>query len=131
MPISNVGVTPTSSSSGQTSNCLYIADATLPDNTVLKTGQAFVKSWTVKNTGQRIWGPKYRVVYESGDGPMSETSRQVVPLARAGEKVTVSIPILVPAPRPQPYSASWRLHDDNDMPFGDVLWIKIYASAAS
>lgn len=121
----------TPNNQGLISNCQFIADATLPDNIVLVTKQSYVKSWSVKNTGQRLWGPNYRVVYKSGDGPMSETSRQVVPLAKVGEQVLVSIPILVPPPRPEPYVSSWRLHDDQDVPFGDVLWIKIYSRAAS
>jgi hypothetical protein len=121
---------PASGSQGQTNGCQFLADATLPDDTVLKTGQSFVKSWSVKNTGQKIWGPNYRVVYMNGDGPMSETSRQVVPLAKAGDQVLISIPILVPAPRPEPYISSWRMQDDQGVPFGDFLWIKFYARAS-
>ena len=119
------------SSSAQISNCQFLTDATIPDNSVLTTRQAFIKSWSVKNTGQRLWGPAYRVVYLSGDGPLSETSRQVVPLAKVGEQVIISVPMLAPAPRPEPYVASWRLHDDQDVPFGDVLWIKIFVRAVS
>lgn len=50
------------------SNCLpiepydasgFIRDVTIPDNTIVKAGQRFIKTWEVQNTGQIQWSNRF------------------------------------------------------------------------
>src|SRR5512134_681096 len=36
-------------------NSVYIADVTIPDNTVLSPGEDFEKIWRIQNTGSCVW----------------------------------------------------------------------------
>ncbi len=38
-----------------------IADITVPDGSVFKPGEMFVKSWRIKNSGNAIWNKQYRL----------------------------------------------------------------------
>ena len=35
----------------------YLADVTIPDNTVIPPGTSFVKTWKLRNDGNCAWGP--------------------------------------------------------------------------
>ncbi|HQF80606.1 MAG TPA: NBR1-Ig-like domain-containing protein [Flexilinea sp.] len=38
-----------------------VDDITIPDGTMLKPGQMFIKSWRIKNVGNKIWNNNYRL----------------------------------------------------------------------
>src|SRR5262245_15996693 len=40
---------------------------TPPDSVLLKTGEFFWKTWTLKNTGTCTWDSTYSLIYKSGD----------------------------------------------------------------
>src|SRR5512133_582347 len=42
-------------------NSVFVADVTIPDNTVVTPGQAFTKTWSLKNTGTCNWSTAYKV----------------------------------------------------------------------
>ena len=35
----------------------FLADVTIPDNTVIPPGTSFVKTWKLRNDGNCAWGP--------------------------------------------------------------------------
>jgi len=37
----------------------FIRDVTIPDNTIVKAGQRFIKTWEVQNTGQIQWSNRF------------------------------------------------------------------------
>mgnify|MGYP001155752331 CR=1 FL=1 len=45
----------------------FAGDVTIPDNTVLEEGQAFSKTWRVRNSGDQPWPVGVRLVYVTGD----------------------------------------------------------------
>ncbi len=52
-----------------TSNCdngSFIADVTIPDDTVIDAGDTFTKTWRLKNIGGCSWTPSYALVFVSG-----------------------------------------------------------------
>lgn len=113
------------------SDSQFVRDLTVEDGTVFQAGEAFTKRWLVRNTGQRKWGPGYRLVFVGGDSPMTGTVSHLVPETQPGEEAVISVPMVAPTtPRPEPYVSTWRLHDDRNTPFGTRLWAKILVTAA-
>lgn len=110
------------------SDLKYIEDTTIPDGTPLEEGTTFVKQWLVRNSGQRKWNSAYRLVFVSGDTQLTGVFSHTVPEADPGEEVILSINMTAPPARDEPYISSWRLHDDRNIPFGENLWIKMFAT---
>lgn len=113
----------------RSSDCKFIEDHTIPDNTAIEAGTSFMKQWVVKNSGQRKWNTAYRLVFVSGDTGLTGTFSHPVPEANPTEEVVISVPMVAPSPRSMAYTSSWRIHDDRNTPFGDQLWVKIISTA--
>lgn len=111
------------------SDCKFVEDHTIPDNSQIEAGTSFVKQWVVRNTGQRKWNNAYRLVFVAGDTGLTGTFSYPVAEANAGEEVVISVPMVAPAPRATAYSSSWRVYDDRNTPFGDPLWVKFFSTA--
>src|SRR6185369_17067902 len=45
----------------------FVADVTVPDGTVFKAGETFVKTWKLKNAGTAPWGTDFVLVRVKGD----------------------------------------------------------------
>jgi hypothetical protein len=111
------------------SDSKFITDHSIPDGTPIETGKPFVKQWVVRNTGETTWKAGYSLVFVSGDTGMSGSFSHAVPAAKPGQEVVISVNMIAPTPRLEAYTSSWRLHDDKNVPFGDNLWVKIFATA--
>ena len=44
----------------------FIKDVTVPDGTVYQSGEAFVKTWRLQNTGDTTWTTDYKVIFVDG-----------------------------------------------------------------
>jgi hypothetical protein len=102
--------TPTVSGSGQvtatdtgaaagkcTDSAQMTKDVTIPDNTAVRSGQAFTKTWRLRNTGTCTWTQDYSVVFAKGE-KMSGAESVALPSAVApGESVDVSVEMQAPA----------------------------------
>jgi hypothetical protein len=117
---------PTAGSGARAADMDFVADQTIPDNTRLVAGTGFDKQWRVRNSGSRHWGDSFRLVYVEGDLQMARGNvSYMVPPARPGEEVTLSVPMTAPAARsgqPTTYRTLWRMQDDRGLNFGDPLW---------
>ncbi len=65
-------VTPTSTLtaapvSGGTDIAEFVTDVTIPDGTSFRPGEAFTKTWRLKNVGTSTWTPAYSLVFVSGN----------------------------------------------------------------
>ena len=107
----------------------FLRDQTIPDGTAFVSGADFHKQWAVRNAGERHWGSGFRLVFVQGDAQMARgVTAHVVPEARPGDEVILSIPMTAPPARDgrqTPYSSLWRLQDDRGAFFGDPVWAKI------
>ena len=101
----------------------FVADVTVPDDTLIKTGETFTKTWRLRNTGMRNWNKDYSLAFVEGI-PMRETLSQPVPELRPGEEADVSVTLTTPI-QIGPHLSVWRLRDDQGVFFGDHLWAKI------
>lgn len=124
----------TAGTSVQRSDMVFVADETVPDDSRLPEGTAFVKQWRVRNTGVRHWGAGFRLVYVEGNLAMAQgVVAHVVPPAGRNEEVVLSVPMLVPpvqASQPTSYSSLWRLQDDRGNFFGQSVWVRIVSTPA-
>lgn len=93
----------------------FVADVTIPDNTVLAPGTAFVKTWRVRNAGTCAWD-NYQLVFADGNqlsGPAATAIGAVAP----GATTDFSINLVAPA-APGSYTGRWRLRATNGVIFG-------------
>jgi hypothetical protein len=116
------GATPGST---QAAGCTYQAafvKETIPDNSKFYTGEIFIKSWTVKNTGTCIWegirlpwveGASGSLWFPPGVPRVDNPHGDVAP----GETFTLGWPIVVP-PTPGTYRADFLLAVADDTQFG-------------
>lgn len=120
---------PATGTGARTTGMTYLRDHTIPDGTLIVAGTDFHKQWAVRNTGARHWGNGFRLVFIQGDSQMSRgVTAHIVPEARPGDEVILSIPMTAPPARDgrsTPYSSLWRLQDDRGAFFGDPVWAKI------
>jgi hypothetical protein len=110
-----------------TSNGRFVADVTIPDDTEILPGKAFTKTWRLQNTGTRTWGNGFQLVFVRGN-PMTASLSHSVPAAMAGQEVDISVPMTAPA-TPGDVFGDWRLRDDRDGFFGDLIHVKITVPA--
>jgi hypothetical protein len=108
---------PVAEPSDCTTAAAYISDVTIPDGTVMSSGEPFVKTWRIKNEGTCTWDTSYNLVFESGD-PMSSPPTvaldQTVP---PGDEVDISISLVAPEAAGT-YQSDWLLQAPTGSLFG-------------
>ncbi len=92
----------------------FISDVTIPDKTILKTGEPFIKTWRLKNIGTCAWDSSYSLIFDVGDqmgGPMSmPLTVNVAP----GQEVDLSVNLQAPAETGS-YRSYWRLRNPDGL----------------
>ena len=86
-------------------------------------GQAFVKSWRVKNTGTCTWKTSYRLSYGFGEkmsGLPTALTAEVLP----GTETEISVNLTAPL-KPGNYFANWKLTNTAGIFFGQGLTVMI------
>ncbi|MBN1954331.1 MAG: hypothetical protein JW900_04685 [Anaerolineae bacterium] len=113
--------------------CIYeadfVTDVTVPDNTQFEGGDAFVKTWRLRNSGQCSWETGTRLVFLSGDqldGPDTVLVGPVEP----GATVDVSVNLAAPD-APGNYRGDWRLETPDGLQFGPNIYVRIVVAAAT
>lgn len=100
---------------GCTSLASFVADVTIPDNSVIEAGAPFTKTWRVKNTGACHWDSGYSLVFVSGEQMGTPDS---IPLEVVESDTTVDITLEMTAPSSVGnYSNSFELQD----PSGEII----------
>lgn len=106
----------------------FVADVTVPDDTIFAPNKAFTKTWKLKNVGSCSWTSSYQLVFDSGDqmgGPASQplTGSPVDP----GGTLDVSVDLTAPA-APGTYKGNWKLRAPGGEVFGlanGPFWVQI------
>lgn len=115
-----IGPTPTPTGEGP-GGCIlkstFIADVTIPDNTMLAAGTAFAKTWRVRNDGTCTW-ENYQLVFADGN-QFSGPGAANVGLTPPGSTTDISINLTAPA-APGNYTGRWRLRATNGVIFGGL-----------
>ncbi|MCB8982365.1 MAG: C39 family peptidase [Ardenticatenaceae bacterium] len=106
-----------------TCNSQFIADVTIPDDTVITPGEAFTKTWRLKNTGTRAWDDGFSIRYLGGVKMAAQDSYPLPPAA-PGVEVDVSIDMTAPT-APGTHYEDWRLFDDKGEIFGEIVYVRV------
>ncbi len=107
-------------------DAVLVGDVTLPPGVSVVAGEAALKTWRVRNTGDTTWGTGYTLAPESANNGAVIS----LPVARPGATAEVSIPFTAPRATGF-YHAIWRLHDAVGQPFGPELVVELRVVAGS
>lgn len=91
----------------------FVADVTVPEGTTFAPGEAFTKTWRVRNSGTCDWAG-YQATFADGE-PMG-TMAQAIPDTSAGGEVEVSVEMTAPGGAGG-YIGRWQI----ESPDGTVL----------
>lgn len=101
-----------------------------PDNSVFTPGQAFVKTWKIKNTGSLTWTTAYQLIlftFPLGDALSSPAQINFPQETAPGKTVSLSLPLVAPE-TPGTYSVYWVIRNESGEMVtvdGGNLWVKI------
>jgi len=114
-------------SAGCNLNAAFVADVTIPDNTSIAPGSAFVKTWRVKNSGTCDWGDGFQLVFASGEQMGGPASVPLSPVA-VGATTDVAVNLVAPS-EPGTHNGAWRISAKDGTIFGSNLTVVIVVPA--
>lgn len=107
----------------------FVRDVTVRDNTRIQPGEAFTKTWRLRNAGTCTWTTAYALVFDSGDqlsGPDVAVFPAAVP---PGRTVDLSASMIAPLQKGL-YKGLWKLRSADGQTFGigprsQAFWVLI------
>jgi uncharacterized protein YkwD len=115
-----------------TDSAVLLRDVTIPDNTQMKSGEKFTKTWEFQNNGTCPW-VNYTLKFAKGDQMNAPQSAPISDTA-AKEKVQVSVELTAPA-SDGTYTGYFTLNDANgkELPIGieKTFWVKIVVGSGA
>jgi len=115
-----------------TDSALYISDVTIPDNTRLKPGESFTKTWRLRNTGTCIWNIRYALIFvgsEQMSAPITTPLTETAP----GDTLDISVNLVAPS-KDGAYTGLYELRNPKGraLAIGSVtsIWVKILVGNA-
>jgi len=127
---------PTPVPGGQTGFCdaaQYVADVTVPDDTVMVPSFAFTKTWRLKNVGTCTWNTGYKVDFDSGNPMSAVFPVNLTNTVSPGQTIDISVNMVAPATAGS-YQGNWKLKNASGAAFGigssanQPFWVKIVVS---
>jgi hypothetical protein len=105
-----------------------------PDDTLLKVGEYFWKTWTLENTGTCTWDSTYKLVYKSGDLMGGLTSYPLTGSIAPGATTEISIYLKTPDIEGT-FTGYWLIQTPWNATFGvgptsDPFYVKVVVSDA-
>lgn len=90
----------------------FMDDVTIPDGTVVGTGQTFTKTWRFKNIGVCTWDSRYTLIFDVGDqiNPVDGQTSLPLPTVAPGAEVELSVEFQAPT-KSGTYRSYWRLRN--------------------
>lgn len=117
----------TESSSTPAAACVmdafFLEDVTIPDDTVMKPGETFTKTWRMKNTGSCDWPDGVILVFLEGQR-MTASGEFPVPATKARDEVDISVKLTAPTEAGMHFGL-WQLETADGIPFGMQLYLRI------
>lgn len=102
----------------------YVADVTIPDDTVMSPGQDFLKTWRVRNTGACPWGAGYVLAYAGYANQMSGQFVALTEVVQPGQEVEVSVQFTAPSVAGE-YLSAWTMRNPQGVTFPEIIFVKI------
>ncbi len=95
----------------------FVADVTVRDGTAFAPGQAFTKTWRLKNSGSCAWTRDYALVFYGGEQMGAPTLVNLPWPVAPGAMVDVTVNAVAPA-APGQYRSDWILRNSSGHLFG-------------
>jgi next-to-BRCA1 protein 1 len=127
-----VSVLPTSQATASLgdacNNNVFEGDVTIPDGTVVKPGEDFVKIWALRNTGNCTWDEGYALVYIGGStpnlDPVNLEFKVGADFIAPGETADLDVRLTAPCV-PGKYEGHWRMRSDSGFYFGTTVSVYV------
>lgn len=107
----------------------FVSDVNIPDNTSMKPGQTFTKTWRVRNNGTCAWEAGFKFVFVGGNslgGATLTLNKAVSP----GSETELSIAMTAPNTSGS-YQSNWRMANASGTNFGDEVFVLIVVSGTA
>jgi uncharacterized protein YkwD len=125
--------TPASTQGSVSASCTdlaaFVADVTIPDDTLIDQGARFEKTWRIYNAGTCPWTSQYALVFADGNAMGAPASN---PLPETGPGATIDLSLNLTAPQQGgPAYSDWLLQNDQGDRFGlglpasGAMWVRI------
>lgn len=101
----------------------YVADVTIPDDTVIQPDAEFVKTWRLRNSGTCTWEEGTELVFVS-ENPMGSPPSVSVPSTTPNGVIDVSVDMVAPA-TPGTYRSNWQMQTPDGTRFGGIFFAQI------
>jgi hypothetical protein len=117
LPTATATVEASPTSASCTNQAEFVDDVTVPDDTEILTGQEFIKTWRLKNTGTCTWTDKYALVFVEGDQMNGTSPLPLTGSTAPDSTVDLSAPLKAPGTTGT-YRGDWQLQDASNNIFG-------------
>jgi len=104
--------------------------ASVADVMTVNPGESFIKTWYLRNTGEREWSGAYQWLFVGGDQMNGPSQVRIVDTVAPGGEYQVWVELIAPT-APGQYEGRWQLYDPDAQPVGPELGVRIQVSAAS
>lgn len=108
----------------------FVADVTVPDGETFLPGEAFVKTWRVRNEGTCTWTSDYQLAFVEGDSLGAPEEVSLTGEIPPGVQVDLSVNMVAPASDGS-YKGEWMLRNPDGDLFGSgeeadsTIWVEI------
>ena len=109
--------TPTAAAVSSCNLATLVSDVTIPANTPVNGGAAFVKTWRILNAGTCSWNTSYQLFYTSGNSLSASTAVNLPSSVAPGQNVDVSVNMVAPTVLGT-YQGYWEFRSDQGVVFG-------------
>ncbi len=112
----------------------YVADVTVPDGTTFAPGEAFEKTWRIRNSGSTTWNTAYQLVFIDGNLLGAEQSISLPQDTAPGQEVDITVKMTAPETAGN-FVSYWKLRNPAGQAFGlgvdgkEAIWVKITVAA--
>ena len=109
-----------------TSSCYHatlVSDVTVPNGTEFKPGDAFTKTWEIKNSGTCDWTNDFKITYVGGNLFGSDTTK-IRRFVGEGDTTNISLSMVAPSGSGS-VTSSWQMANDSGTLFGQIFTIQI------
>ncbi len=103
---------------------VFVADVTIPDNTVMAPKAAFTKTWKLQNAGTTTWTTSYSLEFISGEQMGTVTSVKLSQSVAPGAQLDVSVDMVAPD-KTGSYQGYWKLKNASGQFFNDSVYVLI------
>ncbi len=114
----------------------FVADVTVPDGSTYKAGDAFNKTWRVKNIGSCAWSTEYSLVFVNGAQMSAPASVKLSKSVAPGQTIDLTVSMTAPNAAGT-HRGNWQLKNASGVLFGigananKSFWVEIKVSGAS